>query len=112
METAGGAAQNRMDVGRSNRYLIKVQFNFAIGMVITRPQHAMQAMSSRGVMIVTRNSQKQAIPNRSAAWLASLVVRIDEFDETEVVAPYDLKGTWMGRIKDTVSLGLQDTVCE
>jgi len=113
MTTAGGAAQNRIEVGRSNRYLTRVQINFAIGMVITRPQHAMQTMRSRGAMDVMRNSQKHVLPNKSAVRYPPFAVLHAVLDG--VVAPYDFDGGWMGCIKDVSSLGIttgfHDTVC-
>ena len=62
---AGGAAQNLIVSGRSNKCLIKTQFNFAIGMVTTKNQHIRQTTSNRGAIIETKKSQNAALPNQS-----------------------------------------------
>ena len=78
-----------MDVGCSKRCLISAQFNLAIGMVTTRPQQIIHAISMSGAMMHIIASQKQAWPRQSTA-APSFATPIEPEEEADIgrVAPY------------------------
>ena len=79
--TAEGAEQNRMDVGRWNMCLRRAQFNFAMGMVTTKPQQIKQTTNIKGAMMQTKVSQKQTLPRISLFLLPTLTMLADDSDE-------------------------------